>query len=165
MEDNAMSSTEFQTACNNVETLFKKEWMQRTDEIKALESRIGAWNCTFAVHIHCQSETQEIMEMVWPIRAAVKAGRLSLDAVKAFLGSTLVDKGDKMNRYYKITELPGVLKEVGTVLPKITAVDDFVKLLDLMLMYIGRYNYWLDSDIDWKTLSETHEQSRKKRGW
>ena len=160
-----MSSLNFQTVCNNVETLFKKEWMERTDEIKQIESRVGAWNCTFAVHVHCQSETQEILEMVWPIRTAVKAGRLSLDAIKSFLGTTLIEKGDKMNRYYKITELPSVLNQVGSVLPKATSVEDFVKVVDLLLLYVNRYNYWLDSDLDWKTLSETHETLRKKRGW
>jgi len=155
-----MSSSEFQTVCNNVERLFKNEWMERSDEIRQLESRKGAWNCTFAVHIFCQGETQEIIEFVWPIRSAVKAGRLSLEAIKSFLGTTLIEKGAKMSRYYKITELPGVLNQVGSVLSEVTSVEDFVRILDLLLLYVGRYNYWLDADLDWKTLSETHEKLR-----
>ena len=158
-----MSTSDIEGVCSNVETLFKKGWMSRPEEIKQLEDRKGAWGCTLAVHLYCQAETQEIVEQVWSVREAVRSGRLPLDAAVSFLGHELQVKGDKMNHYYKIRELPEVLNQVGSVLPKASSKDEFVKIVDLLLLYAGRYNYWLDADLDWKTLSETHEKLKKEK--
>ena len=158
-----MSMSDIETVCSNVETLFKKGWVDRPDEITQLQKRKGAWGCTLAVHLHCEAEAQEIVEQVWSVREAVKAGRLSLEAAAPFLGHVLIEKGVKMNRYYKITELPDILKQVGSVLPKVSSLEEFIKVVDLLLLYAGRYNYWLDAGLDWKTLSETHEKLREKQ--
>jgi hypothetical protein len=158
-----MSAPDIQTVYNNLEVFLKKEWMDRPDEIKQLEARKGAWNQTLAVHLHCHSETLELVELLWLVRLSIKKGRLSLEAAKSFLGPALMEKGDKMNRYYKIKELPDLLNQVGAVLPRASSMEEFIKVLDPLLLYIGRYNYWLDADIDWKTLSEKHEKLREKQ--
>jgi hypothetical protein len=143
---------------------FEKEWMECPDEIKQLENRKGARNYSFAVHVNSLFETQEICDLFCFVRSALKGGRLSLEAAKSFFGTVLIEKGDKMARYYKIKELPNLFKEAGSVLPKALSVEEFVQVIDSLLLYVARYNSWLDRDLDWSTLSETHQRLREKKG-
>jgi hypothetical protein len=159
-----MSSFDIEKLCKDLEILFKMEWMDRPEEIEQLEGRKGAWDCTFAVHINCMRESQEVLEWIWLVRNALKNGHIPLDIAGPFLGKALTEKSDKIRRYYKIKELPDILKQVSLTLSEIPSYGDFIKVTDRLLLYVGRYNYWLDADLDWKTLSETHESLREKQG-
>jgi hypothetical protein len=156
-----MSTLDVHTVCNNLETLFKKEWMNRPTEIKELESRKGAWDSTFGVHIYCHFETLEVVEFVWTVRTALIKGRLPLEAAKSFLGTALIEKSTRMTGYYKFKEYPDALNQVGLVVQKVASKEEFIKVIDMLRLYIDRYNYWLDADLNWKELSDTHDRLRE----
>lgn len=158
-----MSSMDFETVCNHIDTRFKKEWMDRPDEIKAIENLIGAKGFNFSVHFWCMAYAKEILEYIWHLRGGIQSGRLPLESGASFLGDGLCEMGVTMDRYYKAEGLADILNQAGTVLHQGLSMEEVTRLTDLLLLYLGRYVAWLDADLDWYNLSLTHEKSRKNK--
>jgi hypothetical protein len=157
-----MSSSDIETLCIDLEKQFKDAWMSRPEEIKKIENLTGAFGYNYAVHHFSMADAEAIIDFIWQVRSTVKQGQVPLDSAETLLGAYLITAGDKWKRYYKIQEFPTMLNRVGSILPKVSSKEQFFKMVDLVLLYVGRYNDWLDADLDWNTLSQTHETLRKK---
>jgi len=136
----------------------KVVWSSEPRDVKKIREKVlGAFRHTGPVVLYAESETREIVDYLWHLKAAAHEGSVPPQHLKVLVCRILDSKADKWRRWYKMEEIPQLMEEVSRGLRNVEKGEDLVELIEAFLLYIGRVNFWLDSAIPWLSISSVFD--------
>jgi len=130
-------------------------WQGEPDDVRRLrEEVVGAYRHSAPVILYAESETREFIDYLWTLRRLMKSPEVSLASVSTIVSTLLELKADKWDRWYKLKDVPRALRGVAEALRSFEGTEEeYIELIDLLLLYIGKFNFWLDANIPWLAVS------------
>jgi len=130
-------------------------WQCEPDDVRRLrEQVVGAYRHSAPAILYAESETREIIDYLWTLRRLMKSSEVPLASLSKVILALLELKADKWGRWYKLQDVPRVLRRVADALRNFDGTEgDCLELIDLLLLYIGKFNFWLDGNIPWLAVS------------
>lgn len=141
-----------------LERAVRSIWTEEPAEIAALKRVQGGCRETAPVFVYLESETRECSEFLWLFRQSVVNGRLSLDEGRLLVSDVLEYKASKWERWYKLTTSCGILLEAAQAFARPLTMEEFIRMVDAIRHYVGRFNFWLDAVLPWDGIC-------KAEGW
>ncbi len=147
----------------NLKEETKAIWSSEPQDIKKMkEEVVGAFEHTGPVFLYAESETREIIEYLWNLKALAVRQSIPTEYLKTLVCNILDSKADKWRRWYKMDEIPELMDRVSLAFRNVEKEKDFVELTEAFLLYIGRINFWLDSTIPWLSISSVFDWTMAK---
>lgn len=141
----------------------KKVWSSEPQDMKKMKEKVvGAFEHTGPVLLYAESETREIIEYLWNLKAMALQESIPIEYLRVLVCQILDSKADKWRRWYKMKEIPELMDRVSLAFRNVEKGKDFVELIEAFLLYIGRINFWLDSTIPWLSISSVFDWAMAK---
>lgn len=137
----------------------KEYWLNEPEDVRKLKNGgvQGAYYHISTAILYAESETREMVDYLWYMMKLTEQGKLDLASAKTAV-CTMVDlKQDKWTRWYKLEKVPAVMKEAVIGMQSAEIKEEFLAILETLQIFIGKFNFWLDSTIPWMTLSSVFD--------
>lgn len=108
-----------------------------------------------------ECETRQMVDELYIIRISANRNDVNLGSLKAIMSVLLSfyeTKWDKGEDWFKKGSLTNkVLHESKAIVDKVESKDEFKDLVEAILLFIGKVNFWIDARIPWAELTGTYE--------
>jgi len=135
----------------------KRIWLIEPDEVKRLLKTTGTFDQTCTVVLYAESETRQMADFLYCLRDAAKREAVMLDSLRATTRNLLDLMAAKWEGSYHLSDTLRVIKEAAFALDKKMNKDDYNALVEELLLYIGRLNFWIEVHIPWYEIIGTFE--------
>ena len=130
-------------------------WLTEPEDVTKLRKGgvQGAYKHISCAILYSEGETREMVDYLWYIMKLVEQNKLDLSAGKVAV-CTMVDlKQDKWTRWYGMEKLPPIMKEAVLGMQSAETKQEFLDIVEILQILIGKINFWLDRTIPWMTVS------------
>lgn len=145
-----------------VRNRLKKElediWLAEPPELGQLRRAGGAFYRPGPVILYAESETREILDYLWYFRLAAKQGVAPLAVLQRVASFVVGQKADKLEAWYKLKHTAAIVRDGLSEMEAADDQEDYVAVIDALLVYLSRFNYWLDSVIPWAAVSGVFDE-------
>jgi hypothetical protein len=135
----------------------KKIWLVEPNEVKKLLETTGTFGQTCTVVLYIESETRQMVDFLYCLREAAKQEDVTLDSLRTITRTWLDLTAAKAEGWYHLSDTLRIIKEAASALDRITTKDYYNALLEELLLYIGRLNFWIEMRIPWYEIIGTFE--------
>jgi hypothetical protein len=132
---------------------YKEIWLNKPNYLELLKKRMGARNQNLTTLIYAESDTRALVKSLFLLRELCLSEEIDLDTLKKVTTIFLVNDQSRALRYYRMEELAHYLREVIEGLNHVDSIRAYKSLIEEVLFYIGRLNFWIDKEIPWSFLS------------
>jgi len=132
-------------------------WMTEPEDAKKIKSIQGAYYQFAPFLLYAESETRECVDYLWNFRNLVRDPKQNVENLKPVLERMLEFKADKWIRWYKMEKIPALMRQAASAVHDVQNREEMLALVDGLLHYIGRFNFWLDSNIPWLAISSVYD--------
>ena len=122
-------------------------------EINNLVFRTGIMQPAGTI-LYAESDTRILHELLWELRLMAYENKSDLDYVINFTLRVLQYFRKKLEGLYFLANTAKIIENVETWLPKCENFEEYIKLMDELILYIGRINMWIDLLIPWYHINE-----------
>lgn len=152
-----MTERKFFAALKRLEDERDRIWSSEPEDLKKLKTVQGAYYHSAPIKLYAESETRECVDYLWYFRLLTRDSKQNFEHLKPVLAGMLEFKADKWIRYYKLERTPTLMRQAAAAVQDLQSREEMVELLDALLQYINRFNFWLDSTIPWLTISSVFD--------
>jgi hypothetical protein len=152
-----MTERKFTAAVRTLTEERDRIWMTEPEDVKKIKSIQGAYYQYAPFLHHAESETREAVDYLWYMRTLARDPRLDIQNLKPVLSAMLEGKADKWIRWYKMEKTPVLMRLAISALADVQSREEMVALIDGVSHYVGRFNFWLDSNIPWTAVSSVYD--------
>jgi hypothetical protein len=152
-----MTERKFSAAVKNLTEERDRIWMNEPEDAKKIKTIQGAYYQYAPFLLHAESETRECVDYLWYIRNLARDTKQNVESLKPVLGAILEAKADKWIRWYKMEKTPALMRQAASALQDVQNREEMVALIDGLSHYIGRFNFWLDSNIPYMAISSVYD--------
>lgn len=154
--------TKAQTVHNIVEMLEKAiqdNWLSEPEDVKKLRMGgvQGAYRHISTAIFYAESETREMVDYLWHIKGLLEQDKIDLNSAKVITCKILDLKQDKWIHWYRFEKVPAIIKHSILGLEKTELKEDFLCIIELLQIFIGKINFWLDSAIPWLSIASVFD--------
>lgn len=135
----------------------KSIWLTKPDEVERVRGRKGARGQNFSIMVYAEGDTRGVIDFLHSVRTTVKEENIDLKTMIAIAVNHLEFQANRFERYYDMVDLPGLMKKTSTGLKEVKDKEEYLRLIEAFMLYIGKINYWLDLEIPWSELAERYE--------
>lgn len=132
---------------------YKEIWLNKPKDLESLKKRMGARNQNLTTLIYAESDTRALVKSLFLLRELCLSEEIDLDTLKKVTTIFLVNDQSRALRYYRMEELAHYLREVIEDLNHVDSIRAYKSLIEEVLFYMGRLNFWIDKEIPWSFLS------------
>lgn len=132
-------------------------WSSEPEDLKKVKTIRGAYYQSGPFMLYAESETREFADHLWHVRVLARDPKQSFEHLKPALANMLEFKADKWVRWYKMEKTPALMRQAAAAIQDIRKREEMVDLLDGLLQYMNRLNFWLDSTIPWLAISSVYD--------
>ncbi len=130
-------------------------WLTEPEDVVKLRKGgvLGAYYHPSTAVLYAESETREMVDYLWYMLKIIEQDKLDYCAGKVAV-CTMVDlKQDKWIRWYGMEALPPIMKEAVLGMQSAESKAEFLAILEILQILIGKINFWLDRVIPWMTVA------------
>ncbi|MGI6096848.1 MAG: hypothetical protein ACOYBM_01840 [Dethiobacteria bacterium] len=132
----------------------KKIWINKPDDIKLMRTRKGARDQNLSIVIYSANDTGVLVEGLGFIRALAKEDYTDLATLVANAKKIMQFYGSRYKRYYSFEVLPNLVNASVEALEEVKTKNDFLRLLEALISYVGKLHYWIDLEIPWAKMTQ-----------
>lgn len=152
-----MTERKFAVAIKKLEEERDRMWSSEPDDLKKLKTIKGAYYQYSPNKLYAESETRECVDYLWNLRTLVRDPKQNFEHLKPVLSGMLEFKADKWIRWYKLEKTPALMRQAAGAVQDLQSREEMVELLNWLLQYMNRFNFWLDTTIPWLAISSVHD--------
>lgn len=130
-------------------------WLTEPEDVIKLRKGgvLGAYYHPSTAIFYAESETREMVDYLWYMMKMVEQDKLSYGDGKVAI-CTMVDlKQDKWIRWYGMEVIPPIMKQAVLGMQSAENKAEFLAILEILQIFIGKINFWLDRVIPWMTIA------------
>jgi len=142
---------------------YKEIWLNRPKDIEALKMRMGTKNQNLTTLIYAEGDTRAFVKYLSSLRELCISEEIDLNTIKKITEIFLRSDQSRAIRYYRMEGFAQFLKEAMEVLQKVSSIQDYKSLIEEVLIYVGRVNFWIDEQIPWSELSSYFLERKPSR--
>jgi len=135
-----------------------KTWDQKPEDINhMLDKNRGytdTWDSCFFPTLYAWEETIASRNVLFVIRQSLKDENLDFRSVSV-LTQRLICMYIPFLKWANLTEAESVFSEVYSGMKEIKSIDELVGLLEELILYTGRLNYWIEPLMPWNEMIGT----------
>lgn len=128
-------------------------WEKLPDEILELIERPGIMRPVGPL-LHAEADTHLFHEYLATSIRVLPADNEALKQFNMIFAHHLCDFHEKMASWYLLPQTAGVIKSYIEQLSQAGGRQSFTTLLENLMLFVGRLNYWLDALIPWDEFNE-----------
>jgi len=134
-------------------------WLLEPEDVKKLKMGgvQGAYRHISTAILYAESETREAVDYLWYIKGLLEQDKIDLNSAKVITCRILDLKQDKWIRWYGLEKVPAIIKHSILGLEKAESKEEFLSILALLQIFIGKINFWLDSAIPWLSIASVFD--------
>ena len=132
---------------------YKEIWLNKPNYLELLKKRMGARNQNLTTLMYAESDTRALVKSLFHLRELCLSEEIDLDTLKKVTTIFLVNDQSRALRYYRMEELAHYLSEVIEDLNHVDSIRAYKSLIEGVLLYMGRLNFWIDEEIPWFSLT------------
>ena len=133
----------------------EKMWLKKPRDVENLSNVLGAFKQSGSVKIYADDETSSLNDALTRLRAIHERGDVGTPAMSNIAAGILAAYAEQWPRYYRFQDAPKVLDEIaGCLRTPLTVAGELDEILKLMVRYVYRLNYWIDTEIPWKAVTD-----------
>ena len=148
-----MTSVSVEHIINLIKKEREKIWLSRPEDIRTLKRRLGAAKQNLTTLIYADNDTQSMEKYLYHLRQASKLDGMDLDTLRMLAIKQLEFDHRRADIYYQLNNFAKVLLQAIEALKGIRSVEDYRRLVEELIFYIGKLNFWIDLEIPWNKLS------------
>jgi hypothetical protein len=140
----------------------KRIWEKEPSEVRNLLKVVGTYDQNCMVVLYAESETRQLVDFFHCLRGTVNRDEADLDSAMAILRSVLDLSSAKFDSWYHLNDTASLFREVASPFRKIRDKNECNVVLEELLLYIGRLNFWIDVRIPWYAIIGLYEWATYK---
>jgi len=134
----------------------KRIWNTEPHEVKKL-LKIRSYGQNCMVVLYAESETRQLVDFLYCLKVATKREKVELESIKEITKVLLEFYASKFNGWYQMSDTANLFKEIISAIDEITDKVNFNMLLEELLLYVGRLNFWIEVKIPWYAIIGIYE--------
>ena len=133
-------------------------WDKPPAEIKSLLEIKAPYRQAFNLAIYSYFDANALAGTLWVLRGNLKDG-IPLDNLPT-VAASIVRSHAKSCEAYGLPDTSALLEKVSNVMGKIKDREDFIEVLERLIVYLNRMGMagWLDLLMPWKKLGDAFEK-------
>jgi len=146
-----------------VEAVRKKReaiWVNEPKEVNAsFLTAKGSGDSTFFPCLYGNFEARACHHALYTFRQTLRGGDADFPTIKLLTRNYLTNYLPYLN-WPKLHDSEKFIKAVAEDLSAIESENEFIQLLEELILYVGRLNYWIDQNMPWHELVQSYEAAR-----
>ncbi len=134
-------------------TRHQEVWNSRPEDIDALEKRVGAKSQRLTPLIYAESDTRALVKCLSYLREVSMTEDLDLNTLKIVTNIFLQNDQSRAIRYYQMEGYARFMEKSRGALHKANSILEYRQVIEEVLVYVGRINFWIDEEIPWASLA------------
>jgi hypothetical protein len=143
-------------------TIRQNTWAKEPEDItRMLDTSKGytdTWDSSFFPTLFAWEETIASRNVLFVIRKTLLEGGIDLRTVKR-LTHELLKMYIPFLRWANLPETEGLFQEISDHVMSIDSSKELVTLLEDLILYVGRLNYWIEPLMPWNELIKTFDSA------
>ncbi|MFC1803084.1 hypothetical protein ACFL0D_03850 [Thermoproteota archaeon] len=140
----------------------REMWGAKPKEVnRALTEVKGTYGQSFFAALYAESTTRDLEMTLMSVRDMAKQEGVGLSTLKLFLKNTL-----ECNLTYLewggLDDTVALIREVCIEIEKIDSKESLITILEQLISYFNRLNFWIDGDMPWFQLVGVYEWVMKE---
>lgn len=152
-----MGERKFSAAIKTLMEERDRIWSTEPEDVKKVKTVRGAYYHSAPFLLYAESETRECVDYLWYLRTIVRDPKQSFEHLKPALAGILELKADKWIRWYKMEKTPALMRQAAAAIQDLQSKEEMVELLNGLLQYMNRLNFWFDTNIPWLAISSVYD--------
>jgi hypothetical protein len=134
-------------------------WWTIPSDILRLRGRKGARQQNFTVTMYADGDTRAVGRYLYHLRESSLSDDIDLHTLMQVTLIFLRFDQRRLLRYFELHDAAAVFSRVLHVLPTVHTTSEYRQLIEELLLYVNRLNYWIDLQIPWHKLVTTFSKS------
>ena len=133
----------------------EKMWLKKPRDVENLSNVLGAFKQSGSVKIYAHATTKGLSDLLTRLRMMHDSGAVGTRDISMTAGGLLAAYAEEWPRYYRFDQCARFIGEIGDVLRSpIEKADELDEILKLVIRYIYRLCFWIDTEIPWKAITD-----------
>jgi len=144
---------------------FDQIWLSEPVEVRRIKEDkniAGAFRQKGSILLYTTHESGEIVLYLYYLRSMAKTEEVDIKALGVVTANIVESKANQWRRYYSMDETPSLMEEAAVALKIVEKKEDLLDIIDGLMLYLGRFNFWLDSTIPWASVCSVIDWDLKK---
>jgi len=141
----------------------KKIWtVNKPKDIDRMRTRLGAKGQNYTINAYSVGDTNGICDFLHSMRITAKDETTDIKTLISATCNLLSFEGSRFARYYKLEDTTKLIEKTVDVLKKdVKTNKEFLEVIEALMSYLGKINYWLDLEMPWKELADEYEKLKE----
>lgn len=138
-----------------LEKEFHQIWLSEPAEVRRIKEDkkiAGAFEQKGSILLYTTNETGGIVIYLYYLRSMAKTEEVDIKALRIVTANIVESKANQWRRYYSMDETPSLMEEAALALRVVENKEDLLGIIDGLMLYLGKFNFWLDSTIPWASI-------------
>lgn len=132
-------------------------WNTKPKEVdQALAKTRGTYGQSFFPAIYAESTTRDLVSTLMSMRDAAKREDTDSNTLK-ILFVKLLDMPLAYCEWCGLDDTINLLQRVCAEIEKVNSKEGLVTMLELLVIYFNRLNYWIDENVPWFEILSVYE--------
>ena len=141
-----------------------KMWQNKPPDLDNLKKRTGNLDFHCSPIIEAEHEASMLCNELWGLREALKREENDKKTLTEITKILLGFSARRFDGYYKMPLTHRLLEDAINVCDQIETREELKELLEQLLLYFGRLDWWIHPLIPWYDISVTFERVMKSGG-
>lgn len=149
------------TYLENTHSQVSRMWTSPPRDVERALSRTGHNDYHFSPTFMIAEELRVLADEFWFIREAIRGKNLDAATAGKLINALLTPRVKRLESWYLMRDAPQVFAEASELCLQTKSLQDLQAMLEAIVVYIGRLQWWFDLAIPWDDLSGLFEQRKK----
>jgi len=138
----------------------KKIWtVNKPKDVERMRTRIGAREQNYTINAYSVGDTNAIVDFLHSMRVTAQEENMDIKTLASAVCNLLSFEASRFTRYYNLEDTTKLFEKTVDVLKKeVKTAQEFLEVIEALMRYIGKLNYWLDLEIPWAELAVEYER-------
>jgi hypothetical protein len=138
----------------------KKIWtVNKPEDVDLMRIRLGTRDQNFSICTYAIGETNGVVDFLYCIRITAQQESVDVKTLVAVTCNLLSLEVDRYRVSYNMLNAAKLVEKTVDVLKKkVKTNKEFIEVVEALMFYLGKLNYWLDLEMPWNELSIEYEK-------
>ena len=138
----------------------KKIWTtNKPKDVERMRSRLGAKEQNYTITDYAVGGTNGIADFLHCMRLSAQDKDADVKTLILATCNLLSFEASSFVRYYNLEDTSKLMEKTVDVLKKdVKTHKDFLEVIEALMRYLGKLNYWIDLEMPWKELADEYEK-------
>ena len=138
----------------------KKIWtINKPKDVERMRTRLGANGQNYTINDYSVGVTNAIVDFLHSMRVTAQDKAADVKTLILATCNLLSFEASGFTRYYNLEDTSKLMEKTVDVLKKdVKTHKDFLEVIEALMRYLGKLNYWLDLEVPWKELADEYER-------